>query len=241
MFKGTPEFDREKGTADRRRARGDRRALQRHDLVRPHQLLRDDPVRRGSRRRSRSRPRGCGGALLRDEDRRAGDDRRPQRVRARRELALPGALQADLRDGVSRAPVPPSDDRVAQRHRRRFDRPAAGVLRHLLPPEQRDRDAHRRLRGGRRARRDRAAVRRRSRRRRSRSRAVYTVEPPQEGERRFVVRRAGEVAWCGLLVEDRRGAARRHAGARGARQRPREAASRRASTRPSSRRASPSR
>ena len=28
--------------------------------------------------------------------------------------------------------------------------------------------------------------------------AVYTVEPPQEGERRFVVRRAGEVAWCGL-------------------------------------------
>jgi len=27
---------------------------------------------------------------------------------------------------------------------------------------------------------------------------VYTTEPPQEGERRFVVRRAGEVAWCGL-------------------------------------------
>ncbi|HEY3203155.1 MAG TPA: pitrilysin family protein [Thermoanaerobaculia bacterium] len=27
---------------------------------------------------------------------------------------------------------------------------------------------------------------------------VYTVEPPQEGERRFVVRRAGQVAWCGL-------------------------------------------
>jgi zinc protease len=27
---------------------------------------------------------------------------------------------------------------------------------------------------------------------------VYTVEPPQEGERRFVVRRAGEAAWCGL-------------------------------------------
>jgi zinc protease len=27
---------------------------------------------------------------------------------------------------------------------------------------------------------------------------VYTVEPPQEGERRFVVRRVGEVAWCGL-------------------------------------------
>jgi zinc protease len=27
---------------------------------------------------------------------------------------------------------------------------------------------------------------------------VYTVEPPQEGERRFVVRRAGEAAWVGL-------------------------------------------
>jgi zinc protease len=28
--------------------------------------------------------------------------------------------------------------------------------------------------------------------------SVYTVEPPQEGERRFVVRRVGQVAWCGL-------------------------------------------
>ena len=27
---------------------------------------------------------------------------------------------------------------------------------------------------------------------------VYTIEPPQEGERRFVVRRVGEVAWCAL-------------------------------------------
>jgi zinc protease len=27
---------------------------------------------------------------------------------------------------------------------------------------------------------------------------VYTVEPPQEGERRFLVRRVGQVAWCGL-------------------------------------------
>src|SRR5207248_9840281 len=27
---------------------------------------------------------------------------------------------------------------------------------------------------------------------------VYTSEPPQEGERRFVVRRAGQVAWCAL-------------------------------------------
>ena len=28
--------------------------------------------------------------------------------------------------------------------------------------------------------------------------AVYTVEPPQEGERRFTVRRVGQVAWVGL-------------------------------------------
>ncbi|HXM79755.1 MAG TPA: pitrilysin family protein [Thermoanaerobaculia bacterium] len=27
---------------------------------------------------------------------------------------------------------------------------------------------------------------------------VYTVEPPQEGERRFTIRRAGQVAWCAL-------------------------------------------
>jgi zinc protease len=27
---------------------------------------------------------------------------------------------------------------------------------------------------------------------------VYTVEPPQEGERRFVVRRVGQVGWCAL-------------------------------------------
>jgi zinc protease len=27
---------------------------------------------------------------------------------------------------------------------------------------------------------------------------VYTVEPPQEGERRFVIRRAGQIAWCAM-------------------------------------------
>ena len=41
---------------------------------------------------------------------------------------------------------------------------------------------------------------------------VYTVEPPQEGERRFIVRRTGEVAWGRSLLEVRRGAARGHAG-----------------------------
>jgi zinc protease len=28
--------------------------------------------------------------------------------------------------------------------------------------------------------------------------SVHTFEPPQEGERRFIVRRSGQVAWCGL-------------------------------------------
>ena len=60
----------------------------------------------------------------------AGDDRGAQRVRARRELAVPSALQAAVRDRVPRAPVPPPDDRMEQRHRRRVDRPSEGVLRH---------------------------------------------------------------------------------------------------------------
>ena len=48
----------------------------------------------------------------------------------------------------------------------------------------------------------------------------YTVEPPQEGERRFVVRRVGQVAWVRPLLADRGGRACRHAGARRARQHP---------------------
>ena len=47
---------------------------------------------------------------------------------------------------------------------------------------------------------------------------VYTVEPPQEGERRFVVRRAGQVGLVRAVVAHGRGAARRHARARRARQ-----------------------
>ena len=68
------------------------------------------------------------------------------------------------------------------------------------------------------ARADRAALRRDSRRRRSPIPAVYTVEPPQEGERRFIVRRTGQVAWVALSWRSVEARAPRHAGARGARQ-----------------------
>ena len=154
---------------------------------------------------------------------------------------VPGPLQAHLRDGVPRAPVPPPDDRLAQRHRGRDDGAAEGVLRHLLPPEQRDRDAHRRLRGG--------------GRRWPRSRAhfgaipaVAAADPARLHGRAAAGRRAalhGPPRRPGRLVRPlvahRRGAPRRHARARRARQHPRRRASPRASTRRSSRRASRSR
>ena len=159
MFKGTPEFDRAKGTAVAAvlEAIGARfNATTWFDRTNYYETIPSDELETALRIES-SRMRQ---ALLRDEDRVPGDDGRAQRVRARRELALPGPLQADVRDGVPRAPVPPPDDRLAQRHRGRRDVAAEGVLRHLLPPEQRDRDAHRRLRGGGRPGLDRAALRR---------------------------------------------------------------------------------
>ena len=197
MFKGTPEFDRAKGTAVAAvlEAIGARfNATTWFDRTNYYETIPSDALETALRIES-SRMRR---ALLRDEDRVPEMTVVRNEFERGRELAVPGALQADVRDGVPRASVPSPDDRLAQRHRGGLDGPAARVLRHLLPPEQRHGDAHRRLRGGRRARGDRAALRRDSRRRRSRSREVYTVEPPQEGERRFVVRRAGEVAWCGL-------------------------------------------
>ena len=197
MFKGTPEFQRAKGTAVASVLEALGRALQRDDLVRPDELLRDDPLGPARGRRADRGVADAAGAAARRGPR-SRDDRRPQRVRAGRELAVPGPLQAHLRDGVPRASVPPPDDRVAQRHRgasrrtrlREFydtfyhpnnatamvigdfeeDAALALIARHFGAIPASPQPIPR----------------------------VYTVEPPQEGERRFVVRRVGQVAWCGL-------------------------------------------
>ena len=219
MFKGTPEFDRAKGTAVAAvlEAIGARfNATTWFDRTNYYETIPSDELETALRIES-SRMRQRAPAR---RGPRPGDDGRAQRVRARRELALPGALQADVRDGLPRAPVPPPDDRLAQRHRGRCDVAVEGVLRHLLPPEQRDRDAHRRLRGGGRAGLDRAALRR----------DPAVAEPDPAGLHRGAgagrraalhrpPRRAGRLVRA--LVAHGRGAPRRHAGAGRARQHPR--------------------
>ena len=147
MFKGTPEFDRAKGTAVAAvlEALGARfNATTWFDRTNYYETLPSDALEVAVRiESSRMRRRA---AARRGP--RARDDRRAQRVRAGRELAVPGPLQAHVRDGVPRAPVPSPDDRLAERHRGGLDGAAARVLRHLLPPEQRDGDGDRRLRRG---------------------------------------------------------------------------------------------
>jgi hypothetical protein len=108
---------------------------------------------------------------------------------------------------------------VAQRHRGRVDGAAPRVLRDLLPSEQRDRRWS-------------SATSTRSRRWSFLARhfgpipasdrpipQVYTAEPPQEGERRFVVRRAGQIAWCAMSWRTVAGAPPRHGAAGGPGQR----------------------
>ena len=71
-------------------ARRSRRALERHDLVRPHQLLRDgERLGREPALGARARGRAHGQHADREGAARHGDDRRPQRVRARREQRRP--------------------------------------------------------------------------------------------------------------------------------------------------------
>ena len=105
-------------------------------------------------------------------------------------------LLALLRHRLPRAPLPPPDDRLARRHRDRDDRAPAGVLRHVLLPGQRHPGAGRRLRARRGAGARGPALRRLPPAPAPIPPAV-TREPPQEGERRFVVRRAAEVGWVG--------------------------------------------
>ena len=190
MFKGTPEYNREKGTAIAAvlEALGARfNATTWFDRTNYYETIPSDQLEVVVRLEA-SRMRG---ALLRDED------RAPEMTVVRNEFErgenspFQVLYKHTFADGVPRASVPPPDDRLAQRHRGGLDRAAQGVLRHLLPPQQRDGDGDRRLRGGGGARDDRRATSARSRPRARPIPPVYTVEPPQEGERRFVVRRVG--------------------------------------------------
>ena len=114
-----------------------RRAPERHHLVRPHQLLRDLlGHRREPHLGARARVRPDGQLAHRQEGSRQRDDRGPQRVRERRELALGRALQAALGDHVRLAQLRPLADRRARGHRERADRAAAGFLQALLPARQ---------------------------------------------------------------------------------------------------------
>ena len=146
MFKGTPRYNRERGTAIAAvlEALGARfNATTWFDRTNYYETLPSARLERGGPDRGLAHARvphpGRGPA--------ARDDGRAQRVRARRELSLPGPLQAHVRGGLSRAPVPPPDDRLEERHRGGHDRPPEGVLRRLLPSQQRDRDGDRGLRG----------------------------------------------------------------------------------------------
>ncbi len=91
VFKGTPTPPRHPEGADRAR-----RAPQRHDLDRPHQLLRDlRRHRREPRVGARPRSRPDGQQLHRQERPRQRDDGRPQRVRDGREQPRQRAPGAD--------------------------------------------------------------------------------------------------------------------------------------------------
>ena len=128
---------------------GGRRHAQRHDVARPHELLRDAAV---APARARDLPRGRpdGLAARRAEP---GEPRQPARGRQEREaleLRQPPVRDVEreaARAPVSRgAPVPPPDDRVDGGPRRGLARRRQGVLPDLLRAEQRRALGGRRLR-----------------------------------------------------------------------------------------------
>ncbi len=149
MFKGSRRFNDANGNSFEQYLETVGGDQERHDLARPHQLLRGGSEGRARRlRRDRGGPDAQSLAARRGPA--ARDDRRPQRVRAGRERSARGAREGDLGHRLHGASVPSLDDRLAQRHRERADREAEGVLRHVLLAEQRDGLGHRRLpaRGG---------------------------------------------------------------------------------------------
>ena len=124
MFKGTPEFSREAGTAIAAvlEALGARfNATTWFDRTNYYETIPSDGLETVVRLEA-SRMRG---SLLRDED------RAPEMTVVRNEFErgenspFQVLYKQIVRDGVSRAPVPPPDDRLEERHRGRDDGAAA--------------------------------------------------------------------------------------------------------------------
>ena len=126
-----------------------RRRLQCHHLAGPHQLLRFVSGRRrrlglGAGYGSRSH----GQFQHRAEGPGQRDDRGPQRNGKRREQPGRRAVPAHPFDRVPVAQLRQHHHRRALGRRRRADRPAAGLLPHLVPAGQRDADHRRPHRSG---------------------------------------------------------------------------------------------
>ena len=126
-----------------------RRAVQRHDVLRPHQLLRDVAPRRDENLRLGAGDGGRpDGQRLGQEGPRHRDDRGAQRVRDWREQSRQRAAAAHAGGRLRLAQLRQLDHRRAFRHRERPHRPAAGVLPHLVPARQRGAGRRRQVRSG---------------------------------------------------------------------------------------------
>ena len=107
--------------------------LQRHHQQRPHQLLRDHARhRREPRVRHRHGMRPARQQLRQGRGPAVGDDRRPQRVRTRREQPGLDPQPADLRRGLRMAQLRQVHDRQPHRHRTRAHREPPGLLQEIL-------------------------------------------------------------------------------------------------------------
>ena len=190
VFKGSPKHTEHSAGAHRAR-----RAPQRHDLVRPHQLLRDASGHRREPRvgaRPRSRPHGQ--LLHRQEGPRQRDDGRPQRVRGGRE-------QPDRRARAS-ACCPPRTSGTTTASSTigaRADIENVPIERlqafyqQLLPAGQRGAGRRRQVRRGEDARAGRTSTSAPIPRPTRALPTTYTVEPTQDGERSVTLRRVGDV------------------------------------------------
>ena len=140
-----------------------RRPVERIDVARSHELLRDDDVEPGESdvgTRARSGPhdaqshRGKGSLV--------GDDRRAQRVRGGGERSVEYPARAYHLDRVSLAQLWSLDDRRAIGYRERAHRATAGVLSQVLSARQRGAARRGEIRSGGDASADRRAVRARA-------------------------------------------------------------------------------